>query len=98
MNKRIFTLSILAAASTLLMSSCENLPLDCVRGKGPVVQETRTVNEFDRVLVDGCADIFLVQSSDIVSPTLEIVAQENIVEILRNDAAGCDCQFAWRCP
>ncbi len=71
-----------------MISSCGLNNLGCVQGKGDLITETRTTDFFHEIRLDGSADIYLKQSSDIENGIIEIEGQQNIVDILNTDVVG----------
>lgn len=81
MKKQLIVVSIMV--SGLLMSAC-GLPLRVteVRGSGELATETRRVTGFNKVELSGVGTLIIEQGD---SESLEITAEDNIVEYLRSD-------------
>lgn len=72
---------VLSIAVAVFASGCRKGGL-CVRGAGPVVSETRSLASFDKITLDGSADIYIAQDS-VQSVTVQ--AQDNILDILETE-------------
>jgi hypothetical protein len=80
-NKKLSILTILIL-STFALSAC-NLPFfDVVRGSGVLATESRSVDGFDQIEIDGIGQLRITQGA---SETLEITAEDNILKEITSD-------------
>lgn len=81
MNKKmIFPLAVVFA---LLFGACGvNFNIDIDRGSGNVVTETRSVSNFDEVVLTGIGDVTIVQGD---SESLEIEAEDNLIPYIKSE-------------
>lgn len=81
MTRSVFPALALAAAA--LLPSCQYGP--CLRGDGPVVEETRVLEPFDRVVLRSSADLLLIPDSVF---RVDVYAQANILDRVRTEVSG----------
>lgn len=72
------------AAALITLSSCGKDGL-CIKGSGPVQTETRELSAFNKITLDGSADIYLRQDS---VQSVVIEAQGNILDVLETTVSG----------
>ncbi len=76
-------LLLIPIASALLGGGC-NLR-DCVEGSGEITSQTRTVNSFDAVTVDGDLDLIVRQDT---GTSVRIEADENLLSYITTTVSG----------
>lgn len=82
--KKINTTTLLGFLAIILLASCgKNGP--CVKGNGNTITETRDVSSFNKIDLDGSADIYITQDS---VQSLSIEAEENILKIFETEVSG----------
>lgn len=82
--KKIQKLTLLLAAVVVLTTGCRR-EIFCVRGEGPSVTETVTLPDFDGIRLALNATVHLTQSA---TQTVEVTAQENILDEIEYDIRG----------
>jgi hypothetical protein len=78
-------LMIVAIALTLSLSSCITIKLDSLKGSGNVITQAFEVGEFERIDFNGIGRIEITQGD---TTSLEVEAEENIVNALRIETTG----------
>lgn len=72
---------VAALMAAMLFNSCERDDWNNIRGKGPVVSETRDVDPFLNVSVSIPAEVYIYQGP---GPELTIEAQDNILDAIES--------------
>ena len=80
------TLGIALAAISFSTSSCkkDKWPY-CTKANGKMTTETRSVDAFTKIEVQGEGDVYLYQITKETSPSIEIEASENIMDRIKTD-------------
>lgn len=86
MKNKTILLSILTVLviTTLACSATINLP-DSVKGSGTVEQESRSIESFDKIELNGIGNIHVVLGD---APALEISAEENLLDYIETYNRG----------
>ena len=82
--KKRHAISVLGILALFSFSSCDNAG-PCLRGNGPVVEETRSIPSFDRVKMDGSMEILLIPDSIY---SVDLFGQENILDRIETEVVG----------
>ncbi len=64
----------------ILFTSC-----DCIEGEGPIVSETRNVDNFEGIEVEASANVYISKADEF---KVEVKGQQNILDILRTRLRG----------
>lgn len=84
MNKKVFVPIFLLIA--LMAGACNlNLNLSVEQGSGHLITQTRTVSNFDRVILSGIGDITVTQGD---TERLEIEAEDNVIPHIVTEVSG----------
>jgi hypothetical protein len=73
---------VFALLATIFLSSCHDDDMFGVRGEGPVVTETRAIDDFDQIDLKVSGEVYITQGS---TQEVRIEAQRNILDILDTD-------------
>jgi hypothetical protein len=73
-------LILLVALFSVAISSCRK-----VVGRGPIISETRTVNDFSKISLSLDATVYYTQDSHY---SVEVEAEENILEEVQTQVSG----------
>jgi hypothetical protein len=57
----------------------------CKKGNGEIITETRKLNEFDEIEIDGQATVFLQQGT---KPSVAVKNDSNLVEFVKTEVSG----------
>lgn len=82
-------LSLLAAASFFILTSCNNVFKEKVRGNGIIKLENRTAGQFNSVHVSGAIDVYVSQDS---TSSIKVEADENLLQyvVIENENGELD--------
>ncbi|MBN2213437.1 MAG: DUF2807 domain-containing protein [Bacteroidales bacterium] len=85
MKTQAIIASVLIVLAAILMNSCEDLGICCIRGNGNLTTENRVVSDFNGVELNGSFIVY-VDSSDETSLLVE--ADENLLDEIRTQVRG----------
>jgi len=86
MKSNIFSSITICIALILFATACEGpLVIPCEKGESSTITETRNIQDFKQLIIELPANIHLSQDSVF---SLEIDAQENILEIIETSLTG----------
>jgi len=84
MKKISMFLAIAASVYGIIsLSGCSGL--DCKKGSGKMITETRKVTSFDKINISGGFDVIIKQDT---AETLSITADDNLMDAIKNDVSG----------
>lgn len=81
MKRTIIILSVLTLITSLI--SCDGLT--CIKGNGAIVTEDRSIEEFERVIIEGAFDVNIEYSE---TTSLSIETDENLLDYIETYNSG----------
>lgn len=90
-NRHIKLVIIIMGA--FLLSACSITGLNVTRGSGEITTQIRSVSEFDAIQINGAGELIISQGN---SESLEIQAEDNIIEELTSDVQGSTLILGFR--
>jgi hypothetical protein len=82
MRTSLIITALLAISTILFTNSCS---MFCKKGNGEIITETRKLNEFDEIEIDGQATVFLQQGT---KPSVAVKIDSNLVEFVKTEVSG----------
>jgi hypothetical protein len=78
----LYLLLLVAAFCITSLSACD---IDCIKGSGHMVTETRKVSDFTKLDISGAFKVILKQDSSL---TVEVTADDNIIKHIKTKVSG----------
>lgn len=76
---------IFIALTGIILTSCEDWGMNCIRGNGDFLSEERSSNYFNKIEVEGSFDVFVSQGS---TRSIVVEADENLLDQIVTSTSG----------
>ncbi|MDX2304454.1 MAG: head GIN domain-containing protein [Microscillaceae bacterium] len=91
---KLFKICIILISVSFGLSACDDLFLfDCRSGRGPMMTETRDVNEFDKINHQISGEVFVTQGN---TREVKVIAQESILDEIQTTVVDGELRISLR--